>query len=219
MHGVACVTCHLAGGQIVTWQKDRACTRCHQFSFPDGSARVRPEWMQTTVDEHRASELRDKDCVDCHMPLQDGHRSHRFAGGHDADLLRRSIKVRASRQGPGEVLLTLMPLHVGHAFPTGDLFRRIEVRLSALLPEGKTVLASRYLMRHLAMETQVPGTFTQVVRSDDRLFGETTLHFSLPEAAGNKVEWTLTYQRVVLPGARPSARSLDGSVILASGTL
>jgi hypothetical protein len=28
------------------------------------------------------------------------------------------------------------------------------VRLSALLPEGKTVLASRYLMRHLAMETQ-----------------------------------------------------------------
>src|SRR5262249_33224628 len=34
---------------------EAACATCHEFPFPDGAARRRPENMQLTVTEHRAS--------------------------------------------------------------------------------------------------------------------------------------------------------------------
>lgn len=53
------------------------------------------------------------------------HRSYGFAATRDPDFLRQAA--RAVRDGATTLVLPLAPGAVGHAFPTGDLFRRLEL--------------------------------------------------------------------------------------------
>lgn len=130
---------------------DAVCATCHEFAFSDGRGT-----MQRTVSEHLTSGAREG-CVSCHMPLVDdedgwsgappaaGHeaerparprrRSHTLRGGHDEALVRGALRVTTRRIGPG-ARVELSPQGVGHALPTGDLFRRLTLELAVVRADG-----------------------------------------------------------------------------------
>lgn len=243
-NGVACVTCHVLDGQITAGSADGthrgqaphplrrdarlagqgACVRCHEFQFPDGRWRRRPELMQSTISEHRALAPAGTTCINCHMPqVRDSrggaHRSHAFLAGHDDATLRAAVRVQAVRSR-NTLTLVLTPQRVGHAFPTGDLFRRLQLSVTA---EGEPPLPAQHreLMRHFATVQQLPGHRVRIVDSDDRLRDRSELLFVLPqEAASRPLRFRVTYQRVAFPiDQRGGPAVLDGEVLLASGVL
>jgi len=250
--GVACVTCHVLGGDIVGAPRERtrastaangsdahpvvrdgrfgataACSGCHEFSFPDRGARGRPELMQSTVSEHARSNARGAACSDCHMPAVEGargrFRSHRFAGGRDAAFVTRAVTVTAARTGPGSVRVSLTPRDIGHAFPTGDLFRRLEVSAEALGPEWQVVAGERrYLARHWERDARSPfGVVLRSVVRDDRPLDERVdVELELGERAAEfPIAWRVAYQRVAHPRGGDEDESLvEGEVELSSGT-
>ena len=137
--GVDCATCHVRDGAVIgtavsgdaphssrvaeALPTTLACARCHQFEFEDQSG----ELLQRTVDEWMLSEHRDETCQDCHMEAG----RHDFAGGLDRALLRDAIRVRGAAEIDDTITrveLELSADRAGHAVPTGDIFRRIEVR-------------------------------------------------------------------------------------------
>ena len=238
-NGIACITCHLLGekissgisnqGKLPTAQDlahpivrdarlsgDGACERCHEFQFPDGRWRRRPEFMQLTVREHAQSLHAETSCIECHMPrAADGHRSHRFLSGHDEATLRAALRIEANLRGDAlEIVLT--PQRVGHALPTGDLFRRLLVRVED--PKaGDRLLAQQALTRRFSFEQQVPGATVRVTAGDDRIYDSKTLH--VPLAANiEEVRWSVRYQRVLFPQGASNGRAIvDGEVILGQG--
>lgn len=120
------------------------CAPCHQFNFPADPGTHRDvyatdEPMQDTFEEFRLSTAHANrtSCQDCHMPWRDDgngrrHRSHVFPGGSDPGLLRRGVRVELSARVEGDetvVQARLLPGEIGHAYPTGDLFRRAELRV------------------------------------------------------------------------------------------
>lgn len=201
----------------------RACAGCHEFQFPDGSSRRRPELMQSTVAEHQqwtASGLdllpASRTCIDCHMPrTAAGHRSHRFLAGHDEATLRQSLIVQVHRE-PEAIVLTLIPNQVGHALPTGDLFRRIAVEVEPDTVTSQAAPRTQYLARRFASEQQVPGRWVRVTRQDTRLFGPRELRF--PVSGPAPVRYRIRYERVAFPkDLRGGPAVLDGTIELASG--
>lgn len=201
-----------------SWRPVGACARCHQFAFPDPGRRA--GLMQLTVREHEAGPYKDRACVDCHMPrAPDGHRSHRFPGGHDAGFLRAALAVQAERPAADRVRLHLQPREVGHALPTGDLFRRVTVRARATTASAGPVEAVRWLTRH--PHGRAPGPLAPgppPVRPDDRLRGPTVVELALPGAVG-PVRWSVTYERVLMPGRDGHGDRIDGTIELARGEL
>jgi hypothetical protein len=156
--GIACTTCHGTEATLAatgeprgaaphavkrdaSFAGDAACARCHEFSFPDRSASTRDEdRMQRTLAEHARSSFASASCADCHMPRgPSGHRSHRFAASRDPDALRRALDARARVVEPGVVEVRLRAGQVGHAFPTGDLFRRLLVGVERVDEGGARV--------------------------------------------------------------------------------
>ncbi len=140
--GVDCASCHVREGAIVSAQvsgaaphpsvadEDRRgtalCATCHQFAFPRDPSIP----MQDTVEEHAASGD-PRGCTDCHAPTRDGHTSHRFPGHRDPQLLSEALLVTASAARDGwstDVVLRLAAHEAAHAVPTGDVFRRLEIR-------------------------------------------------------------------------------------------
>ncbi len=135
----------VSGGSAVA-EHDAAgsCAGCHQFRFSEArdplasaEADVIPYaegWLQDTVGEWARSDAgrQGVSCLDCHMPRRDTHRSHRFPGMYDREFVQGAVEVevRARREGGRvfvDVLLT--PGAIGHAFPTGDLFREAIVEV------------------------------------------------------------------------------------------
>jgi hypothetical protein len=241
--GVACVTCHLLGSDVVAAAQPRqstrhvshpvlrdatfgtaaACGACHEFAFPDRSARRTPELMQSTLSEHAQSPRRDESCADCHMPRIAGLRSHLFSGGRDAGLVASAVAVTATRTATG-VRVTLAPRALGHAFPTGDLFRRLEVSAEALGDEWQVLAeARRYLTRHWQRSRRGPfGVMLREVTSDDRpLASNIDVELELgTAAAGRPIGWRVAYQRVEHPRSEREQDSVvEGEIEIASGTL
>lgn len=160
--GVSCAVCHVRDGHVLgpgrsapvpgahasepllAMRTSAFCEGCHQFNFrgdsgPRGEVYATDEPMQDTHGEWAMSDAarRGEHCQTCHMPLvtsADGrtHRSHRFPGGSDPNLLREAVHVEASARREGAhtvVQVAVHPGRIGHAFPTGDLFRRAELRV------------------------------------------------------------------------------------------
>jgi hypothetical protein len=245
--GVGCVSCHAAAGGVLAAPRDGApaaphavvreaafagagaCASCHEFSFPDPERRTRRELMQSTASEHRASPFAPAACAGCHMPVvQDGpgraHRSHRFAASRDAGLLRAAVRVTAARAGDGEVEVRIAATGVGHAFPTGDLFRRIEVRAEAVGPEANVIAEDRrYLARRFGKARGTDGHPIKVMIGDARVpgGGEAAVRLSLGAAAkGAPVAWRVAYQRVEHPIDEASEDAVvEGEIEIASGVL
>jgi hypothetical protein len=244
---VGCVTCHVVGGEVlaasrhdVNWgakaaphpvlrdarlDGTAACSACHEFEFPDRTARRVPELMQSTVREHARSAQRDQACANCHMPITGSgttqHRSHAFLGGHDAAWVKSAVSVRAERSLDG-VRVTLTPRELGHAFPTGDLFRRLEISAEAIGPEWQVVARERrYLTRHWQRQPSPFGLVLRSATSDDRpLAGDAVIDLPLGDAANLPIAWRVAYQRVEHPRSDSEQDSnIEGEIELGSGTL
>ena len=250
--GVGCVTCHVTDNRGVLAARGaqgsphklqvtpamagpEACARCHEFAFPGAAIVARADDMQETVREHARSWARDYACADCHMPWVDegegrGHRSHRFAASRDPEMLARAVDVRVRRVGLTEVEVTLSPGAAGHAFPTGDLFRRLELRVQVLDPEGPRAPQRRHLGREFARRSL--GAMTREQVADTRVHAEpVVLTIELMEGPPSGaaicedltqvwVAWELRYQRVAFPDPRRTqGAKIDGEVIVAHGVL
>jgi hypothetical protein len=208
-----------------------ACASCHEFDFPRGAlgASQPPEKMQGTLSEHAASRWPEAPCASCHMPSVAGtsgqpHRSHSFAAHADLAMLRSAVRVSVERASPSQVIVTLAPSAVGHAFPTGDLFRRLVVSAEAV-DDDWLVLgeASRSLHRRFEMREIAPGQLGRHLVGDDRVGvqPENRLRLELGERApGRAIAWRVEYQRVEHPvGSDESNAVVADSVIVAEGVI
>lgn len=244
--GVACTTCHLdQHGAVMTAKSghatngshavlpterlsgSQACASCHEFAFP-GPGRTERAMMQTTVSEHARSPFSAQACSDCHMPRvgRDQHRSHAFASTRDPAALRRAVLVAAQRSG-GELKVSIAPRGVGHAFPTGDLFRRLRVVVEAVTGERVLRREQRYLARHFLHRPQADGVSRREEASDDRPGArsenagavEVVVHFE-PPFASSRLRWQVVYERVDhLLGDSEDAATVGEAVVLASGEM
>ena len=135
-----------AAEAAVAMRTSAFCEGCHQFNFPadsgpGGEVYGTDEPMQNTHDEWAMSSAAREGthCQDCHMPWvtsSDGrrHRSHAFPGGSDRALLSEAVRVEGSATRTARetvVRVAVLPGRIGHSFPTGDLFRRAELRVWA----------------------------------------------------------------------------------------
>lgn len=252
--GVACVTCHWAGPDAVLaapgavaptaaaahrvvvdprFGDAAACAACHEFPFPDNHLRSEPAWMQRTVQEHDASWARAYACAECHMPWTDdahgGHRSHRFAGSRDPERVALALGVAVVRTGPAAVEIRLSPGAAGHAFPTGDLFRRLEVRVQLLGEDGPYRPQVHHLGRRFADLQDLPGVVVRREVADDRLTAvPVVLEFALDGVSADTcddpgplwVAYRVRYQRVASPDLQaPGGARLEGEVTIAEGAV
>jgi len=159
--GVSCLTCHwtkvgvvgahgTGNQQIVDHDAsgdarlgdDRACGNCHQFDFPTKAGAVSVTPMQDTVREHEASAYPGIPCQGCHMPLvndSDGtkHHRHDFAVQGDRGFLAHAVRIELVQRTPNGVTVALFSGRIGHAFPTGDLFRSAELELWTSASPGR----------------------------------------------------------------------------------
>ncbi len=240
--GVACTSCHVRDGMILasttgtsaaiaphSFTRSAAldgvdgCAGCHDFPFPDFALRDRPLAMQRTVSEHAASPFAAVSCVACHMPRgDDGRRGHGFVASRDPDLVRAAVDVDAVRVGPTRVKITLRAADVGHAFPTGDLLRRVEVGATTVRSDGEGRAVRRFLARHFGDRVQSSGARLRVEIADDRVpaGGMRVVELDVPEADGHRVRWWVEYQRVAHQRSRDEATAeQDGEISVAGGIL
>lgn len=240
--GVGCVTCHWTGAAVLAaphpsetspraqaphpviydarFATGDACASCHEFSFPSRPGSAPHDKMQWTVTEHERSAARDVPCADCHMPRTAGRRSHLFAASRDPAMLANAARVTASRKGPSTIEITLTPTARGHAFPTGDLFRRIEVLAQIDGPDHMVLGAdTHYLGRRWSLSGQGQGRH---LLSDNRLFGDpvTVLLHLGPEAETRPIVYRVAYQRVAHPNGTDDEQAvLEGETVLGQGIL
>jgi hypothetical protein len=246
--GVDCVTCHVQRGGIVgpgghtanadhpvfadtRWATASACSGCHQFDFPKSSRQVVPQAMQSTAHEHELSRFADIPCQSCHMPVVgEGlslHRSHDFSVLGNPDLIRGAATVEATRVAADRVAVTITARSVGHAFPTGDMFRRLEVRAESRNARGDTLarLAPVVLARRFA---DVPRSasdlsFQRVQVGDDRVpapgaGAPRRVLFTVPPGPNEFLHFQVVYQRMSAPMASTFRvdRALD-EIVVAEG--
>jgi hypothetical protein len=251
--GVACVTCHIAGDALLAPPKDassaaphaslrsqafatkEACAGCHEFDFPDAALRpapapearpAAPEKMQLTLAEHAASAYAEAACAGCHMPFvgegRGRHRSHAFASSRDPLAQANALSISATRLG-ATIEIELAPGEVGHAFPTGDLFRRLAVTAEVVGEDG-ALLASqtRFLARHYRPVALPGGHKARAAVQDDRpgapaLEGEPArVSFDFGSAAASRSIFVrVVYQRVAhAADGQEAAAAVESEVTL-----
>lgn len=162
------------------------CGNCHQFSFPtiDSTARGKVRYsalpMQDTVSEWRGSSFGPRSsaqfrgsCVSCHLEAGTS-RSHRFSGGHDLKRLAMSLHVQGRRVDRRSIELIVTSIGIGHRFPTGDLFRSLEVTIL----DGKKRVAGRVVLRR----EYGPATVQDASAPSRSLIADT----ALPAPTGNE---------------------------------
>jgi hypothetical protein len=242
--GVACVTCHGAGDRVLAapsaapsraphgvvrdaaFASDAACAGCHEFAFPDRRPRGEP-LMQRTVAEHAHSPAATTPCAGCHMPRIDesGGRSHLFAASRDAALVRSAVVVTARRRSSSAVAIavTATPA-VGHAMPTGDLFRRIEV-VASMDKGGAAITRRTYLARHFRAGSAPhvgPSAALEWETGDDRPGARGARDRVVVIDFGNAgrdrpIRYRVTYERAENPGPTEETTPVEGRIVLAEG--
>lgn len=219
--GIGCIDCHVGyapdharSRAKPRFASSRTCASCHEFRFPSS-----PGLMQRTVTEHAVSAFAGTPCEGCHMPRAGGerrHADHRFEV--DTAMLHRALGVSATRAGPSRIAVRIKPGEVGHAMPTGDLFRRLEVRAFAEDERGKVVAdKTRYLSRKFRTEV-VRGVYARVDDYDDRVGAGLAPCFELElgtRGAGRTIELVVAYQRV----QEPHTSEERGAVVNATTSL
>jgi Cytochrome c554 and c-prime len=148
--GVDCFTCHqfkdaMMGAPGRTSGKSSApcnpmpyagirdlalCAPCHD------QHKVMQDWLATSF----ASGPGRKDCFDCHMPAAGRKatadrsaymgRSHRFPAAHDAEILRKAASMTATRDGAGQLLVTVRNDGTGHNVPSDERHRAVDLVLT-----------------------------------------------------------------------------------------
>lgn len=233
--GVGCVTCHVvdpvaavasgAAHARTTPRRDargEGCTSCHQFEFPEPQEAA----MQSTAEEHARSPERDRSCESCHMRANaeaTAHKDHRFRVHGDTELLRGALAISARPGRERSTVVSLAARGAGHAVPTGDMFRRLEVRAWAGAGESALEAEPVVLAREFEMVATEDGR-RRVQIGDRRVPAsgepvEVELVFPQPIRA-QSVRWEVVYRRM-----GPHEAALFGvdlqreQIVIATGTI
>jgi hypothetical protein len=112
-------------------------------------------------------------------------------------MLGQAVVVKEAELAKGEVRLTIAPGSVGHAFPTGDLYRRAEVRAVPVDPAGHVLApgSSEALERTFTTKRFGHDATLRVQRSDTRLAGPRTLVLPVPRST-RRARWQIVWQRL-----------------------
>lgn len=216
--GVGCTACHLDDSGAILGRTDRAtphpvrasaalvspsaCAGCHEFEFPEPTSDVGLTFAATTLQQQTVSEWRGAsswiggaDCLTCHMPRTAGGRSHAFPGPEEtrlANSLRPRVVLRGSRT---ELVIDVVVKvrNVGHAIPTGDVFRRLVFTVEQG-GERRTTELRRFFAPRLVegrwVETEVDDTRPRPGRP-------ASFRIRMPrEASDSSVRWSLDYLRL-----------------------
>ncbi|AKV03620.1 hypothetical protein AKJ09_10283 [Labilithrix luteola] len=226
-NGVGCISCHgeAAPRSTVTARaphaltKDasfgtsQACASCHQFTF-DAEHDGRPDLVQKTLDEHAASPFADVSCAACHMPPRRGHRDHSFAGGHALDLLRHSVRIEARRLDR-DLVHVVVESSAGHAFPTGDMFRRARLLVFGESADGSIVASSeRSFGRTWGVEAKGPQAGRRRELTDTRLRGRFEDDVRLEGSAPiTRVRYALLFERILSMRGEADVSPVSSDVI------
>lgn len=241
--GIGCVTCHViddgavlaapsprSGGEEIAPHRVRrspafgasgACAACHEFHFPAARGDDDGSLMQTTAREHARSKSADRSCADCHMPRVEGRRSHTFAEVRDPAWLGDHLRVTAARTAEDRLQITIAQEDPGHGYPTGDLFRRVQVGAEVRAAGGKvTARAAAYLGRRFEIVAGRPG---RTLTADTRVFDDPKIvELAIgPGAAGATVTWWVTLQRVATAGQGddPETATIESEARIQRGTM
>jgi hypothetical protein len=200
--GVSCIDCHkaderqIAAGRLeehrnatsASREPASTCSTCHEFPFPKAPSVA----MQRTVSEHAQSRFAATSCASCHMPsTATRSRDHRFAVSDE--MIRTASHVSVTPM-PRGVAFDFAQGHVGHAFPTGDTFRRVRLEAEAMNEHRQVVeRQSRILSRRMPKG----GSSGRSDVEDDRLFLSTAhdrveLSFQRPHRS---VRYRVLYER------------------------
>ena len=202
--GVGCGSCHTK-----PHEKEIAvsCATCHEFAFDD----TRAELVQKTESEHQASAFAGVACTSCHMPKSGGHANHHFVSGHDPSRIASAIQVTATRAH--DAVSFTIRADVGHAFPTGDMFRRARLEVFADNRDGAIVAdAERTFGR--TWTGDLAGRRTQA--TDTRIRGAWSETIPMSGAIA-RVRWQLIYERILAvrgPHARIASRDVIAEGVL-----
>ena len=154
------------------------------------------------------------------MPERHGQRSHRFDRVRDAVWLAAALTVSAKSVSGDGVEVHLSQTAPGHAFPTGDLFRRLEVGAAWCDAQGHVLGESvAYLARHFEL-TQDFHLGRELVR-DNRVRGGESVVVLEPISGGvpRTARWWVSLQRVatVGNGRDPRGAEIASEVLLHQG--
>lgn len=99
--------------------------------------------MRETYEESKESGLKEEsDCIDYHL-FPGTKQSHTFPGGHSEDYLRQSFTISSLYLLGNEIEITIHALRIGHAYPTGELFRALKLKVY----DTKSILLKQFVMR------------------------------------------------------------------------
>ena len=225
--GIDCASCHLREGEVLathitdegmrahpmriepTLQDERACAGCHQFQFSDDGVHDPGEALQSTIVEHRSSDAyaRGETCTSCHMHKGGGHT---FAGIHDPEQLARAVEVdivATRNDGTIDVDVRVRGAKIGHAFPTGDVFRSGVLRVCTNATRCEEIVMQRWLARTLDPDRK--GFHVRTVE-DTRVpppgQGELVDAIQLPDDGSDALAWELVLHRL------PAARAIEAGL-------
>jgi hypothetical protein len=163
------------------------------------------------------------------MPLVTGptgaHHDHRFAASRDEALVRSAIVVEQLPFEGGALELRLRAGAVGHAFPTGDMLRRLALTVDVTDAAGVVVAREeRFFARHFSMTRAPNKPPRKVLSKDDRVGaapGDIAYRYVVRTAPpGGHLRYTLLYERVSDPnGGADGGALVEGSIPLAEATL
>jgi len=158
--GVDCLACHRAGDRVVgparlaASSADAPCRPIGRTELASPALCAPCHNQHNTVDEWEASSFGAAGitCLDCHMqPVsrtsRDGTtrtgRSHRFPGGHDAEMLARSFTLRTETRDAGDggrvLVVSVTNSGAGHNFPADARHRALDLVVTLLQPDGVEV--------------------------------------------------------------------------------
>ncbi|MBK7055727.1 MAG: hypothetical protein IPH52_11880 [Leptospiraceae bacterium] len=63
------------------------------------------------------------------METKTNYKTHNFPGGHNRDYLTKTFSLSLEKVSDADAKLIVTAKRLGHAFPTGDLFRTLVIRL------------------------------------------------------------------------------------------
>ena len=179
------------------YSQSEFCKPCHEYTSAEGVA------LFTTFSEWENSEYANPDseyyltCQDCHMPLEDGIRTHYFGGPHVKAMLEKAatvdIIVNNEVFDQGEVAVVTVNVTnvgVGHDIPSGESFKNVLLKVTATDDNNSVVFDGN--VSYMKKVKHEPGSssiwFGSSIVSDNRLNPlETrteTFQFTIPEQPG-----------------------------------
>ena len=150
-------------------------------------------------------------------------------------MIRRAAKVAATRVDAQTALITIEAGDVGHSFPTGDMFRRLELRAEAMDTSGVVIAQANPIVlartfrdvprdptgRDFSMQ-RIAGSDSRIAPPDhDGAARPARISLKVTGAEpGSRIHWQVVYQRMSAPMAEAFQVSqvLD-EIVVAEGVL